>query len=188
MPPSSAARQLSTDWDAVNKAADANLVTSLSMVLPFGPAEKQALLEAADSTARAKLLIAFLEMSAFGDNSGHTARPHELSLPPAASAGFDRHMREFVDRHEAFANGLAVDTARDADDRGMGAGTDPPDVQIRDARIAGPSTCSRTSASRCGSLVSSSTAAVSRRRFHAQIAITMPPTMPMTGSSQTQPR
>ncbi len=62
-------RQLSTDWDAVNKAADANLVTSLSMVLPFGPAEKQALLEAADSTARAKLLIAFLEMSAFGDPS-----------------------------------------------------------------------------------------------------------------------
>jgi Lon protease-like protein len=39
------------------------------MVLPFGPAEKQALLEAADSTARAKLLIAFLEMSAFGDPS-----------------------------------------------------------------------------------------------------------------------
>jgi hypothetical protein len=62
-------RQLSTDWDAVNQAADANLVTSLSMVLPFGPAEKQALLEAADCTARAKLLIAFLEMSAFGDPS-----------------------------------------------------------------------------------------------------------------------
>jgi len=60
------ARNLSTDWDAVKQAADANLVTSLSMVLPFGPAEKQALLEAADSTARAKLLVAFLEMSAFG--------------------------------------------------------------------------------------------------------------------------
>ena len=58
-------RNLSTDWDAVKQAADANLVTSLSMVLPFGPAEKQALLEAADSTARAKLLIAFLEMNAF---------------------------------------------------------------------------------------------------------------------------
>ena len=42
-------RNLSTDWDAVKQAADANLVTSLSMVLPFGPAEKQALLEAADS-------------------------------------------------------------------------------------------------------------------------------------------
>ena len=36
-------RNLSTDWDAVKQAADANLVTSLSMVLPFGPAEKQAL-------------------------------------------------------------------------------------------------------------------------------------------------
>jgi Lon protease-like protein len=59
-------RNFSTDWDAVKKAGDANLVTSLSMVLPFGPAEKQALLEAADNTARAKLLIAFLEMAAFG--------------------------------------------------------------------------------------------------------------------------
>jgi Lon protease-like protein len=60
------ARSLSTDWDAVKQAADSNLVTSLSMVLPFGPAEKQALLEAADTSARAKLLIAFLEMGAFG--------------------------------------------------------------------------------------------------------------------------
>ena len=36
------------------------------MVLPFGPAEKQALLEAADTTARAKLLTGLLEMGAFG--------------------------------------------------------------------------------------------------------------------------
>lgn len=62
-------KNLSTDWDAVKQAADANLVTSLSMVLPFGPAEKQALLEAADTSARAKLLIAFLEMNAFGPSS-----------------------------------------------------------------------------------------------------------------------
>ncbi len=62
-------RNLSTDWDAVKKAADGNLVTSLSMMLPFGPAEKQALLEAKDSSARAKLLIAFLEMTAFGPSS-----------------------------------------------------------------------------------------------------------------------
>ena len=59
-------RSLSTDWEAVKQAADRNLVTSLSMVLPFGPVEKQALLEAADTTARAKLLVAFLEMGAFG--------------------------------------------------------------------------------------------------------------------------
>jgi Lon protease-like protein len=63
------ARNLSTDWEAVKKAGDANLVTSLSMVLPFGPAEKQALLEAPDTTARAKLLVAFLEMTAFAPAS-----------------------------------------------------------------------------------------------------------------------
>ncbi|MEI7874088.1 MAG: LON peptidase substrate-binding domain-containing protein [Alphaproteobacteria bacterium] len=62
-------RNLSTDWDAVKQAADASLVSSLSMVLPFGPSEKQALLEAADATARAKLLVAFLEMNAFGPPS-----------------------------------------------------------------------------------------------------------------------
>ncbi len=62
-------RNLSTDWDAVKQSADASLVSSLSMVLPFGPAEKQALLEAADNTARAKLLVAFLEMNAFGPPS-----------------------------------------------------------------------------------------------------------------------
>ena len=61
-------------FDAVKQAADANLVTSLSMVLPFGPAEKQALLEAADSTARARLLLAFLEMNAFGEPSGRVVR------------------------------------------------------------------------------------------------------------------
>ena len=62
-------RNLSTDWEAVKKAADANLVTSLSMILPFGPAEKQALLEAVDTTARANLLMALLEMNAFGPSS-----------------------------------------------------------------------------------------------------------------------
>jgi Lon protease-like protein len=59
-------RNLSTDWDAVKQAGDRNLVTSLSMMLPFGPLEKEALLEAADTTARAKLLVGFLEMGAFG--------------------------------------------------------------------------------------------------------------------------
>jgi len=67
-------RNLSTDWDAVKQSADADLVSSLSMVLPFGPAEKQALLEAADSSARAKLLVAFLEMTAFGQPSEPTSR------------------------------------------------------------------------------------------------------------------
>jgi uncharacterized protein len=67
-------RNLSTDWDAVKKAADGNLVNSLAMVLPFGPAEKQALLEAADTTARAKLLVALLEMTAFAAPSEDAPR------------------------------------------------------------------------------------------------------------------
>jgi len=62
-------KNLSTDWDAVKKADDLNLVNSLSMVLPFGPVEKQALLEAADTSARAKLLIGFLEMAAMTPSS-----------------------------------------------------------------------------------------------------------------------
>jgi uncharacterized protein len=65
-------RNLSTDWDAVKKAADGNLVNSLSMVLPFGPAEKQALLEAPETSARAKLLVALLEMTAFGGSPENT--------------------------------------------------------------------------------------------------------------------
>ena len=62
-------KNLSTDWEAVKKADDLNLVNSLSMVLPFGPVEKQALLEAADTSARAKLLIGFLEMAALTPSS-----------------------------------------------------------------------------------------------------------------------
>lgn len=62
-------RNLSTDWDAVKQADDADLVSSLSMVLPFGPSEKQALLEAGNASARAKLLVAFLEMNAFAPPS-----------------------------------------------------------------------------------------------------------------------
>jgi hypothetical protein len=66
--------KLTTDWKAVQDAGDRNLVTSLSMVLPFGPAEKQALLEASDSTARARLLIALLEMDIRGEEGGNTSR------------------------------------------------------------------------------------------------------------------
>ncbi len=68
--------KLSTDWKAVQDAGDRNLITSLSMVLPFGPAEKQALLEAADSTARARLLIALLEMDSRGEEGGGSTSRH----------------------------------------------------------------------------------------------------------------
>lgn len=56
------ANDLEADWDSVNRAGDASLVNALSMMAPYGPAEKQALLEAPDLKTRAETLIAITEM------------------------------------------------------------------------------------------------------------------------------
>lgn len=57
-------RGLAVDWEAANAAPVEALVNSLSMALPFEPAEKQALLEAADLEARLETLRALLRMGA----------------------------------------------------------------------------------------------------------------------------
>jgi Lon protease-like protein len=44
------------------------LVNALSMMAPYGPAEKQALLEAADLKTRAETLIAITEMTLAREN------------------------------------------------------------------------------------------------------------------------
>lgn len=54
--------QLEADWDSVERASNHVLVNSLSMMSPFGPAEKQALLEAPDLKSRADALIAIMEI------------------------------------------------------------------------------------------------------------------------------
>jgi Lon protease-like protein len=64
------------NWDAIGRMPDDSLVTTLSMVCPFQPAEKQALLEAATDADRCAILIALLEMGAAEDASrpiGHAA-------------------------------------------------------------------------------------------------------------------
>ncbi|WP_321344027.1 LON peptidase substrate-binding domain-containing protein [Breoghania sp.] len=67
------ANNLETDWDAVRKASTEILVNALSMMSPYGPAEKQALLEAPDLKARAETLIAITEMElARSDDPGST--------------------------------------------------------------------------------------------------------------------
>lgn len=53
---------LEADWESISRAANDTLVNALSMMSPFGPAEKQALLEAADLKTRAATLIAITEM------------------------------------------------------------------------------------------------------------------------------
>jgi uncharacterized protein len=50
------------DWDSVNEAPNEALVNALSMMSPFGPKEKQALLEAPDLKTRGDMLVAITEM------------------------------------------------------------------------------------------------------------------------------
>lgn len=56
------AHNMETDWDSISSASTEILVNALSMMSPYGPAEKQALLEAEDLKARADTLIAITEM------------------------------------------------------------------------------------------------------------------------------
>ena len=58
-----AANNMETDWDAVNQTDDETLVNALCMMSPYGPAEKQALLEAEDLFTRAETLVALTEMA-----------------------------------------------------------------------------------------------------------------------------
>ena len=56
------ANKLEVDWESVGRAGNRTLVNSLSMMSPFGAAEKQALLEAPDLRTRAETLIAITEI------------------------------------------------------------------------------------------------------------------------------
>jgi Lon protease-like protein len=56
-------RQISADWEAIDKAPGEHLLTSIAMLCPFEASEKQALLEAADLEERARLLVALIEMA-----------------------------------------------------------------------------------------------------------------------------
>jgi Lon protease-like protein len=62
------ANDLEADWEGVSRAENAMLVNALSMMAPYGPAEKQALLEAPDLKTRAETLIAITEMAMARDN------------------------------------------------------------------------------------------------------------------------
>jgi len=56
------AHNLETDWESVHGASNEILVNALSMMAPFGAAEKQALLEAPDLRTRAETLVAITEL------------------------------------------------------------------------------------------------------------------------------
>jgi uncharacterized protein len=57
------ANDLEADWESIRQASNETLVTALCMMSPYGPAEKQALLEADDLKTRAETLIAITEIA-----------------------------------------------------------------------------------------------------------------------------
>ena len=66
------ANNLNADWERINGASSERLVNTLSILSPYGPEEKQALLEAPDLRSRAGALVALAEMelAARDDGSG----------------------------------------------------------------------------------------------------------------------
>ena len=56
-------QDIKASWETVEATPNDRLVTSLAMTCPFGPNERQALLEANDLTARAEMVITLLEMA-----------------------------------------------------------------------------------------------------------------------------
>src|SRR2546421_4225993 len=74
-------RQISADWEAIEKAAGEHLINSIAMLCPFAPSEKQALLEAPDLDERARLLIALVEMAAVNPNQGFSSAESGATRP-----------------------------------------------------------------------------------------------------------
>ena len=61
---------LLTDWDAVKEAEDELLINSLSMLCPFPPEDKQALLEAPTLVTRRETLVTLIEFALAGGETG----------------------------------------------------------------------------------------------------------------------
>lgn len=60
------ASSLSTEWNELKEAEDELLINALSMLCPFSPEERQALLEAPSLTTRRETLVALMEFALCG--------------------------------------------------------------------------------------------------------------------------
>lgn len=65
---------IAANWEAIEHSPDDRLITSLAMICPFEPSEKQALLEARDLAERAALMTALIEMALLEQNIGDAPR------------------------------------------------------------------------------------------------------------------
>lgn len=64
---------IEADWEALDRTPSERLVSSIAMICPFDPSEKQALLEATDLNRRAETMIALIEMATL-DQRGEASR------------------------------------------------------------------------------------------------------------------
>jgi uncharacterized protein len=64
---------ISANWRDIECSKEERLIHALSMICPFTPGEKQALLEAPDIAHRARLLIAIVEMAILDQRGGDVA-------------------------------------------------------------------------------------------------------------------
>ena len=69
-----AANNMTTNWDEVNAVGTEVLVNTLSLLAPYPPKEKQALLEAPDLKARADVLVALTELALKKSLGGSSTR------------------------------------------------------------------------------------------------------------------
>jgi Lon protease-like protein len=67
---------LSADYSGIEGAPDEILVNTLSMIIPFQPSEKQALIEATTIQDRNIMLLSLLEMAAAGFNPTSDSERH----------------------------------------------------------------------------------------------------------------
>jgi len=65
---------IDANWEAIERLEEDPLITTLCMVCPFEPLEKQALLEAQDPAARAAMLVTMLRMDSM-PGAGQDVRP-----------------------------------------------------------------------------------------------------------------
>ncbi len=66
------ANRLKTDWATIQRASNEFLINALSVMCPYGPEEKQALLEAEDLRSRAEVLVALAEIDLASNGSSGT--------------------------------------------------------------------------------------------------------------------
>lgn len=69
-------KDLAVDWSAVETIPDDELVSALSMICPFEPREKQALLECQGCHDRSQMLMSLFEMASHGGETPFRGTSH----------------------------------------------------------------------------------------------------------------